>query len=166
MLNKNTIINNKKIELSEDEQKGVTVFHKSRTAFAIIFDKNNNDYYLAFNKKDAREHRVYLKEDFGITDDKFENLIRGYIKPGKINFYISSFFKPIEIDILTEEIIRDLLLVAKEDFGIGEYEIGNGLIVGKPGGEWPSENIIAKYEINETEEINRIDGIVLNKSEF
>jgi len=149
MINETTIINGKKIGLSETEQLGVSEFHRSRLAFAVIFN-DENDYTLAINKNDPREHRVYLKEDFNITDEKFENLIRGYIKPGKINFYISSYFKSIDKHILTEELLKEILNIALNTYGPGEYVIGNGLIVGTPGKEeWPPLEIIGTYLIEE-----------------
>ena len=146
MLNEETIINGKNVKLSQKEQKGVAKFHKSRIAFSVIF-KEDGSYDLAINTRDEREHRVYLQEDFGITDEIFETLIRGYIKHGKIMFYVSSHFNPALPEILTEQLMKDLLLIAKREFGAGEYIIGNGVKVGKPGEEWQPIEIIAAYTI-------------------
>ena len=70
--NEVTIINGKQITLTPKEQKEVGTFHKSRIAFAILSDGK-----CAVNIKDIREHRVYLQEDFGISFEEFENLVRG-----------------------------------------------------------------------------------------
>ena len=134
MYNKTTIINGKNVNLSKTEQEGVTKFHKSRIAFAVIERENN--YVLAMNINDPREHRVYLKEDFGVDDETFEKLVRGYIKPGKINFYVSSHFYPVPKEKLTDRLIGDIEDVALREYGEGEYSIGNGVVVGKPGEEW------------------------------
>ena len=147
MYNEKTIINNQEINLTKEEQENVAKFHKSRIAFAVIFNEDNT-YTLALNKRDEREHRVYLKEDFGITDEVFETLLRGYIKEGKIIFYITSYFKSVKQDLITKELINELLNVAKEEFGSGKYNIGNGLAVGLPGKEeWSPMQIIDTYII-------------------
>ena len=145
MLNEKTIINGKEVELDKNEQENVTKFHKSRVAFAVI--ENDNGYELAMNLNDPREHRVYLKEDFGIDDELFETLIRGYIKPGKINFYVSSSFLQVERKKLTEQLIMDVLKVATDTYGDDDYLIGNGVIVGKPGEEWQPIEIIKKCNV-------------------
>ena len=80
--NETTIINGKQIALTPKEKKMVDEFHKSRIAFAFLDDGR-----CAINVKDVREHKIYLQEDFGISFDEFENLTRGYIKPGRIIFY-------------------------------------------------------------------------------
>lgn len=155
MLNERTIINGEERDLNKEEQKGVADFHNSRVAFAIIGDKNN--YQLAINVHDPREHRVYLKEDFGIDDEKFETLMRGYIKEGKINFYITSYFEKIDFNEISEEMLSDLLNLAKKEFSPGVYTIGNGLVVGVPGGpEWPPREIIGKWEIDSEGTIKKV----------
>lgn len=160
MLNEKTVINGQMINLSKEEQCAVTDFHKSRIAFAVIF-KNDDSYDLAINMKDAREHRVYLQQDFGITDEVFESLIRGYIKQGKIMFYVSSHFHPVALGIITDQLIKDLLLIAKEMFGPGEYMIGNGVKVGNPEEEWPPIDIIGSYTVELQMKTN--NDKVLNK---
>ena len=127
--NETTIINGKQITLTPEEKKGVEEFHKSRIAFAFLNDGN-----CAINIKDVREHKIYLQEDFGISFDEFENLTRGYIKPGRIVFYKTSEFIPIEN--ITEKVLSVISEKALEFFGPGKYEIWNGLKIGKPGEEW------------------------------
>ena len=136
ILNEKAIINGQQVTLSKEEQTGVTNFHNSRIAFAVL-PASDGSYTLAINRKDAREHRVYLEEDFGVTDEIFETLTRGYIKPGKIVFYVSSYFYPISPTLITKPLITDLLLIARDEFGPGQYAISNGVKVGQPGEEWP-----------------------------
>ena len=127
--NETTIINGKQITLTPEEKKGVEEFHKSRIAFAFL-----NDGSCAINIKDVREHKIYLQEDFGISFDEFENLTREFIKPGRIVFYKTSEFIPIES--ITEKVLSIVSEKALEFFGSGKYEIWNGLKIGKPGEEW------------------------------
>lgn len=127
--NETTIINGKQITLTPEEKKGVEEFHKSRIAFAFLNDGN-----CAINIKDVREHKIYLQEDFGISFDEFENLTRGYIKPGRIVFYKTSEFIPIEN--ITEKVLSVISEKALEFFGPGKYEIWNGLKIGNLGEEW------------------------------
>lgn len=127
--NETTIINGKQITLTPEEKKGVEEFHKSRIAFAFL-----NDGSCAINIKDVREHKIYLQEDFGISSDEFENLTRGYIKPGRIVFYKTSEFAPIEN--ITEKVLSVISEKALEFFGPGKYEIWNGLKIGNLGEEW------------------------------
>lgn len=148
MINDETIIDGRKVKLSESQKNGVTEFHKSRIAFAII-SKHGGGYDIAMNIKDAREHRIYLKEDYNISNEEFETLTRGYIKQGKLMFYISSSFNPVKKELITEQLIKDLLLIAKEEFGNGEYIIGNGLKVGEPGEEWRPQKIMCTYIVGE-----------------
>lgn len=127
--NETTVVNGKQITLTAQEKKGVDEFHKSRIAFAIL-----NDGRCAINVNDVREHKIYLKEDFGISFEEFENLVRGFIKPGRIVFYKTLGFIPIET--ISEEILSIVSEKALEFFGSGEYEIWNGLEIGKLGEEW------------------------------
>jgi hypothetical protein len=144
VINERTIINGQEVDLSKEEQAGVTEFHESRIAFAVI-PKEDGGYDLAINTRDAREHRVYLREDFGITDELIDTLVRGYIKRGKVMFYVSSYFKPAEREALTAQLIVDLLRIAEEEFGSGKYMVGNGVRIGKPGEEWPPIEVIGSY---------------------
>lgn len=127
--NETTIINGKQIKLTPDEKKKIEKFHKSRIAFAFL-----NDGRCVINVNDVKEHKVCLKEDFGISFEEFEHLNRGYIKPGRIVFYKTLAFVPIEN--ITKKLFRLYLKKALELFGSGEYEIWNGLEIGPLGQEW------------------------------
>lgn len=133
--NKTTLIQGQKVILSDTESKKVDDFHKSRVAFAILKDGR-----CAINVKDCREHRVYLQEDFGISFEEFEGLIRGYIKSGRITFYQSSKFLPVEN--LSDNMLEMVYQQAVKFFGSGKYEIWNGLKVADIGEEWKPLKIV------------------------
>lgn len=127
--NKNTIINGKNINLTGQESKMVASFHKSRIAFVFL-----NDEQCVININDQREHRVYLQEEYNISTPEFEQLNRGYIKAGKIVFYKTSSFN--KIDNISPTMLKSVLQIAKQYYGLGKYEIWNGLKIGKIGEEW------------------------------
>ena len=127
--NKNTVINGKNINLTAQESSGAANFHKSRIAFAFLSNGQ-----CAVNVKDQREHRVYLQEEYNLPSQEFEKLDRGYIKDGKIVFYKTSFFR--KVDNISPAMLNTVLQIAKQYFGTGNYEIWNGLQVGKVGEEW------------------------------
>ena len=116
--NKTTSVNGKEIILTREEKSAVR---------------------CAININDAREHKVYLKDDFGISFEEFEHLTRGYIKPGRLVFYTSLNFLPVK-DI-SEEMVNLLTEKALEFFGPGKYEIWNGLKIGRLGEEWEAIEI-------------------------
>lgn len=132
--NKATSVNGKEIILTREEKSAVDEFHKSRIAFAFLSDGR-----CAININDAREHKIYLKDDFSISFEEFEHLTRGYIKPGRLVFYTSLNFLPVK-DI-SEEMVNLLTEKALEFFGPGKYEIWNGLKIGRLGEEWEAIEI-------------------------
>lgn len=146
LYNNITIINNEEVELSDNERAGVASFHKSRLAFAIKSSEEVG-YQILINVKDEREHRVYLKEDYNIFDDEFEQLIRGYIKDNSIVFYRSSSFIPVPNKELTSDLINEILKLAIKYFGNGVYKIANGVYIGKPGEIWKPIEIIGEYTV-------------------
>lgn len=127
--NQKTVINGQDITLSDNERQKVENFHKSRVAFAILEDGS-----CAINIKDSREHRIYLQEDFGISTDDFEKLTRGYIKSGRIVFYKTSKFLPVEN--ISKNVLKIVSRQALKFFGSGKYEIWNGVKIGAIGEEW------------------------------
>lgn len=141
--NKKTKIGDADIELSEKETKDVSKFHKSRIAFAFLEDGT-----MACNVNDEREHRVYLEEDFGVDEERFQKLVRGYIKPGRIVFYKSSKFLMIDEDIMPY--IEHVGVLAVQSFGHGRYEVWNGVTVGKPGDEWEPVEVLCTIDLDLT----------------
>lgn len=128
--NQQTVVQGRLITLTPEEKLYVEAFHQSRVAFAFLKDGT-----CALNVKDKREHKVYLKEDFGVSEEEFETLTRGYIKSGRIVFYKTLNFLPVEN--LSTEVLKTVSEKAFTFFGSGKYEIWNGIQVGQLGQEWP-----------------------------
>ena len=42
-----------------------------------------------------RGHKQWLQEDYGISDEKFEQIVRGYIRNGKIALYKGKSFNKL-----------------------------------------------------------------------
>lgn len=137
--NKTSIIAGKEITFTDKQRKDTATFHKSRLAFAF------KDGEPLVNLHDEREHRVYLREDFGIDDIEFETLIRGYIKPGKIIFYITSHHS--EVEMVPPDFIQKCKLLAYQQYGAGTYTIHNGVHIGEPGTEWEPIKTIGKANL-------------------
>lgn len=130
-----------KSELDEMYTKAAE-FHKSRIAFAIL---SNGEYVIT--KNDEREHIVWLREDYDISDEEFETLVRGYIKPGKIMFYKSSSFSPIKDERLLLKYIEEYIgITVLQNFKEGIYSVSNGVKIGKIGEEW--EAYSSPYIVN------------------
>lgn len=142
--NKSAILCGKEITFTDEERAAIGKYHCSRLAFAFKNDKP------LINLHDDRDHRTYLREDFGIDDDEFETLIRGYIKPGKIVFYITSHHS--EVEMVPLDYINATKLLAWENYGAGKYSIYNGVKVGEPGIEWPHIKTIGSTNIFNTVE--------------
>ncbi len=108
-----------------------TTFHLSRVAFAELPDGK-----IVITVDDAREHRVWLRQDFNIDDDTFEKLVRGYIKADRVVFYKGSQFKPVDND-------ERILAIAQELGSLTDGKnIFDGVKVGNIGEEWKTLNTI------------------------
>lgn len=141
--NKKTKIGNSEVELTEKETEDVSKFHKSRIAFAFLEDGT-----MACNVNDEREHRVYLEEDFGVDEERFQKLVRGYIKPGRIVFYRSSKFLMIDEDVMPY--MEHVGVLAVQSYGHGRYDVWNGLMIGKPGDEWEPMEVLCTVDLDLT----------------
>jgi hypothetical protein len=132
--NEKTIVGGKEIVLSGSDKQAVETFHLSRVAFAFVDDK------CLTNVHDVREHKVYLQEDHGVTDEEFETLTRGYIKPGRIVFYTTLNFNRVEE--ITDDQLDKVCELAGSTFGTGDYEVWNGVKIQKEFGDWPPIEIV------------------------
>lgn len=148
--NKKTKIGTSDIELSEKETEDVTKFHKSRIAFAFLEDGT-----MACNTNDEREHRVYLEEDIGVNEERFQNLVRGYIKPGRIVFYRTSKFLMIEEDLMPY--IEHVGVLVVQSYGKGKYEVWNGVMIGTPGEEWEPVEVLGILDLDLTFSRRKVD---------
>lgn len=139
--NESTILRGSEVVFTPAERTGVIKFHRSRIAFAQYKGQ------LLTNVYDEREHRVYLREDFGIDDALFETLIRGYIKAGRIVLYKSSHYTKLEPWEMNDILVDDLNQLAFKFFGGGTYELWNGVQIGEMGDEWPPIEILNTFEL-------------------
>lgn len=117
--------------LTSEEVKAAANFHKSRVAFAELPDGR-----VVTLQDDPREHRDWLREDYGINAEDFELLIRGYTKDNKVIFYKGMEFKPVNDKQHIFEIVDILGEIAENK------DIYDGVIIGAIGEEWKPMNKI------------------------
>ena len=139
-MDKFAIINKNTIELSDKEMEGAANFHKRRIAFAFV------DGQCRFNDNldDDRDHQHWVCEDYGLTKDEFENLIRGYMLPGKIVLYQSSHFLEVDLSKLSVEDLLILLHTYKKTYKEELATIYNGVKIGVVGEEWSGKSEVLK----------------------
>jgi len=125
------IINGEVVRLTDEEVNVASAFHKMRLPFIWI------DGLLLFNmnETDDRDHQHWVLEDFGITPEKWEKLPRGYILPGRIQFFEGSHFKPTDMASLAKDVPKVIDWYHK--LHDEPYSMYNGVVVGKVGDVWP-----------------------------
>ena len=134
-MDKFAIINKDTIELSDKEMEGAANFHKRRIAFAFV----DGQCRFNSNSDDDRDHQHWVCEDYGLTKDEFENLIRGYMLPGKIVLYQSSHFSEINLSELSAADVLTLLSTYKKAYQSSYVTLYNGAKIGVVGEEWPGK---------------------------
>ena len=90
----------------------------NKTVFAI-----HNNECITMKVKTDIEHRLLLRNKYGVSPDKYNDLIRGYMNPGQIVFYLTDGFSAVS-DI-PQEMLDLILLKAASIFGDGEYKLYN-----------------------------------------
>lgn len=141
-----TVINGKEVELAEERVMAERVmaesFHKDQVAFAIVPISNAN--ILVFNENycDDRDHMHWLMEDYGISSEVVESVVRGYIKPGRIQLYTGSDFKCIDLQKVTLTDLERLEYKHNKHFRAGEIEVFNGVEVGRVGELWEPKELV------------------------
>ena len=108
-------------------------FHLRRLAFIWI----NDELFFNENPNDDRDHQHWVCEDFGITVEEFERLPRGYILPGRIQLFKGSSFSPINVRGIKKDHFRRIIIKHNKLYPGHDYEIYNGVKVGKVGAVWP-----------------------------
>lgn len=107
-------------------------FHLSRVAFMIIDDK------IYFLKNSDMSHYEWYK-NLGFDEKKFNNIIRGYYKDGKIIFYKADF----TYDVLTKECAIKYAKTIMNEVNDFNCDIWLGVKKGKIGEDWmPIERVI------------------------
>lgn len=133
------IINDKVVELTQEEVDKAAEFHKARIAFGDAYGQ------LRFNKDplDDRDHQHWICEDYKMSIDEFETIIRGYMVEGEIYIYIGSQFRSVAKHKINMSMLLKILEVYKENFNKNEVDIYNGVVVGKVGERWlPKEKLL------------------------
>jgi len=138
---KEALIDNKRIDLTDEEAKGAAEFHLKRYAFAWVHGK------LTFNDSDTdtRDHEHWLKEDFSVTDEEFESLNRGYMLPTHIQLFKGSKFEEIDMNDISVLDFKKLCEIHGKRYGTLEVEVRNGVKIGNIGEVWPPITIIGKF---------------------
>ena len=77
-----------------------------------------------------------MLEEFNISADEFENIPRGYMMDGRIQFFIGSSFKEMNIGIVSDDDYAELFNVYNNTFDNTTVQMYNGVIVGKVGEIW------------------------------
>lgn len=126
------IIKGKSVELSSEEISGASEFHKNRIAFGDVL----GEYRFNTDESDDRDHQHWICEDYGLSIDEFEGIIRGYMVDGEIYFYRSSDFRCVNEHEINLETLHKVLEIYQENFVSKEVNIYNGVNIGKVGERW------------------------------
>lgn len=103
-------------------------FHKSRVAFVEVEGKTK------FLKNSDMSHKEWVDKEFGITDEEFEKMVRGYIKDGEIYLYVGKGFRTTPE---LESRVRELTVeICKETNMERPKAVYCGMNVGKVGEVW------------------------------
>ena len=111
----------KEFILSENEMEELEQFFSDRISF-VCLDEN------------TLESDISSWEPDGVLKEEYEYLVRGYIKPDRIVFYMTSNFIPIPK--ITKDLINLIKPLVLDYFGPGKYHLWNGVFIGKYGKEW------------------------------
>ena len=123
-------------------------FHTSRIMFA--FPNGEPDY----RKNDPRDHATWLYEEYGVSEEEFDQTDRGYLKvltdSGKpyvqCIVYRGLDFQETHI---TEKVTAWLKDLASEHFPGMTLRIYTGCVIGKVGDVWPPKRYIAEYKLKQ-----------------
>lgn len=115
-------------------------FHQSRIAFAVINGK------LEFTIFDKRDHKQWLSDVFNITDDEFENIIRGYIKESGIYIYRSSKFCPVNMGELSTSVLKHIKMLCSVYVHTYDIPCYSGMKIGNAGEEWEPKMKLGKLD--------------------
>lgn len=116
-------------------------FHLSRAMFAIL----PSGEFVSLNS-DARGHKEWLAKDYGISDEQFETIVRGYVKGSQIIGYKGSDFKHDQevVDAMTLHLKDIIRLLPPITTVVNLY---SGVTVGEVGEEWQPQHLIDTLEI-------------------
>ncbi len=136
------LINNKVVELTDEEKAASEKFHKSRLPFIWI----DNKLIINENEDDDRDHQHWVCEDFGLTIPEFEALNRGYMIEGRIQFFRSSTFEMIDTSEISVEDFNKLLKIQHSRYNTDKVVVCNGVHIGKVGEIWEPISVLGTFD--------------------
>ena len=127
----------------EIEQK----FHKKRLTFAIL------DEHCKFISNDTRSHFEWLDEDYGVTIEDFENIVRGYVLENCIYLYKGFQFNEIDDSELESNILMEIVQQANiyNKWQYKEYKVHSGMIQGVVGEVWKPKKELCTINIKDVQ---------------
>lgn len=120
--------------LTMDIKEKEALLHKSRIAFALVNDQ------MRYLTNSEMSHKEWLQLEFNISDEDFENIIRGTIKDNKIYFYIGSDFKTIE-ELESKAATLTKTICEEQNLQL-PTEVYCGMIIGEIGQVWSTIHTI------------------------
>ena len=108
-------------------------FHKSRLAFMIIDDE------IMYLENSGMSHIEWYRS-LGLDENRFNDIVRGYYKNGRLIFYKGDFMYDDE----TIECAKKYARIIKEKVNDNNLEVWVGVEKGEIGTEW---NPIIKIEL-------------------
>lgn len=149
-MDKMALINGKMEELSEADRKAGERFHKLRTPFIWI----NGEFKVNLDPDDVRDHHHWVTEDFGLTDEEFEELPRGYIIQGRMQLFKGSSFKeipPEEMNFPFGDFLK-VIEIYKTRYPNQDdkfIDVFNGVEIGKVGEIWPPKTHLMRITLDD-----------------
>lgn len=108
--------------LKKDKSKKVVTPLERDAGNKTVFAIHNNQCIVMKVRTDI-EHRLLLRNKYGVSPEEYNTLIRGYINPGEVVFYMNAGFKAI--NDIPEDTLNLVMSKAAEIFGNGQYRLYN-----------------------------------------
>lgn len=129
----NEILTGKPYEDNPGAKDACETFHESRIMFAFPDKK------LAVMTNDNRDHVRWLHEDYGITEEQFEQIDRGYLRKepetGRIMCLVYKGINHASTNV-TNGMVEELKELAAKYWKDTVLRVWTGCKVGKPGEIW------------------------------
>ena len=116
------------------------IFNKKRIAFVVI----GNNVILQQDMDDERTCHDWMREDLNLGSEAYQHITRGYMLPGRIQFFTGAETCCPDYRV-TLEIIEDAITLYTNLYTEGGFmcvdpptpSIYNGVFPGKAGDTWP-----------------------------
>lgn len=115
-------------------------FHQTRIPFAIINHK------LVYTMFDKRSHKEWLKQVYGVSEEEYENIIRGYMKDGQVFFYKTSNFEPVDMQQLGIDSLKHIQIISMVYMNKYNPKCFNGMHIGESGTQWEPIDLIGSIQ--------------------